>query len=462
MTPAMILRTNHVVAPDLVLQTGEGAAVAYSASVGIAVYVTLDVADILRSSDVEAVDQLTSVLGDEMVAQLIAAEILREKDAPDPSAKRRSILEAQIKDGRTIRFLDLVVSEGCNYGCAHCIHSRDIETSPFRMLNTYMTTETAKTAIDEFVDLQHDIGNKDLAIHIGSAEPLINWRTTSFVVEYVASIRGFSTKRVTINTNLSLLSDEQARFLIGHGVIISTSLDGVKEDNDAIRVLKNGGGTFDVILGKIHMLRSLGYLMDSVSLTVTDQTIRTFNSKGYIDLLKRLDMTGVSIDFDLVGSAEISAPEVSSFLLSFYDLCTENNIECFGTWTRPFENLFTDRDDPHTPPMPGFCKAVEGGNISISPQGRLFMCGYTSSLLGELGGMRKDYPRALLDLLAGRTAVVSKHCKGCELIALCGGQCHTTHEVASFEHSQKIDVMCDIYRTVTRELAVRKVNREVN
>jgi len=460
--PAPILCTHHIVASDLVLQSGEDAAVAYSASVGIAVYVTPDVADVLALGDPEAVDQLMSVLDDEMVAQLIAAEILRAEGATDPNAQRRSALEAQIREARTIRFLDLVVSEGCNYGCAHCIHSRDVETSPFRMLNTYMSIETAKAAIDEFVRLQQDIGTSDLAIHIGSAEPLINWRTTRFIVEYVAEICGFSTKRVTINTNLSLLSEEQARFLIDNGVIISTSLDGVKEDNDAIRVLKNGAGTFDVILGKIHMLRCLGYLMDSVSLTVTDQTIRTFNSQGYIELLKRLGMTGVSIDFDLVGSAEISAPEVSSFLLSFYDLCTENDIECFGTWTKPFENLFTDRSDPHTPPMPGFCKAVEGGNISISPQGRLFMCGYTSSLLGELGGMMKDYPRALLDLLARRTAVVSKHCKGCELIAVCGGQCHTTHEVASFEHSRKVDVMCDIYRTVTRELAVRKVNREVN
>ena len=258
------------------------------------------------------------------------------------------------------------------------------------------------------------------------------------------------------------MSEEHARFLIDHGVIISTSLDGVRKDNDIIRVLKNGAGTFDVILEKIQMLRRLGYLMDSVSLTVTDRTFRVFDRKGYIDLLKELGMTGVSIDFDLVRSTDISAQEVSSFLLGFYDLCTETGIECFGTWTKPFENLFADRSDCHTPPMRGFCKAVEGGNISVSPQGRLFMCGYTSSLLGELGGMMRVYPHALLDLLGRRSETVSKHCRGCELIAVCGGQCHTTREVASFERSGKVNVMCDIYRSVTRELAVRKVDSEVN
>lgn len=457
-----LLENQPVAASDLIFQDGDSADVVYSASVGIAVFVTHDIAEILRSASGDVGDRLRDLVGEEMVDQLVQAEVLWPKRGSDPSRHRRSLLEQKIQSARTIRFLDLVVSEGCNYGCPHCIHSRDVETGPFRMLNTYMTIGTARAAIDEFVRLQRTIGNDHLAIHIGSAEPLINWKTTHFIVQYVNSIDGFAKKRVTINTNLSLLSEDRARFLISHGVIISTSLDGVKEDNDTIRILKNGAGTFDVILEKIQMLRMLGYLMDSVSLTVTGETIRKFNSTGYIDLLKRLGMTGVSIDFDLVGSADIAAEEVSSFLLAFYDLCTQNGIECFGTWTKPFENLFMDQDDPEAPPMPGFCKAVEGGNISVSPQGGLFMCGYTSSMLGNLGGMMQQYPETLLNLLARRTAVVESHCKGCELIAVCGGQCHTTHEVASFEQSPKVNVMCDIYRTVTRELAVRKVNREVN
>lgn len=438
-------------APDLVVWPGEEYAVMFSAKTAMARYVSTDFADAVSQS---GVDELLSDIDEADIASFLEAGILR-----DTHSATEVSLDA-IRDGSTVDFLDLIVSEGCNFGCPHCIHSRDVAAGGNRVINTFMSMETARTALEEFCChlLRHN--KSALFVHIGSAEPLLNWPVVEFIADYVHNRNDFVQKRVTLNSNLALLTEDRARFLIDRQVVISTSLDGVKEDNDKIRVFKSGRGTYDLIIDRIRMLRSLGYAMDSISLTVTDRTIDDFQAEAFIETLRELEMTGVSVDFDLVGSTGVSPMEIARFLLDFYQRCVRSEIECYGTWTKPFENLF--RNDRFVAPAVevGFCKAIEGGNISVSPQGRFHICGYTSSDLGGLGEM-KLYGQRLSELLATRRAAVVKHCHGCDLVGACGGQCHATHEVSSAENSQKVDRMCDVYRAVTRELSQRKLLAEI-
>lgn len=447
---------NSHVTSDLVAWQREGFAVIYSSIAAAPLFTNTHTVEALFRGEINSIRA-------PVLTQLKEARIVVEDDAVQPEellregARKRS---QTVSTGSTIRMLDLIVSEGCNFGCPHCIHSRDVAASGERRINTYMTPDMAVTAIDTFCDLLRNNLRRDLWVHIGSAEPLLAWKTVLAIIAHVNEVEGFDTKRISINSNLSLMTQEMAQVLLDAGVIVSTSLDGSKIDNDKVRILKSGKGTFELIVSKIKELKAFGFSMDSISLTLTDRNIVEFDALAYINTLKDLGITGVSVDFDLVGSASISPELIIETLLSFHEMCLSNGIECYGSWTKPFENLFRGDDEVDWNIL-GFCKAVEGGNVSVSPQGSLHMCGYTSANLGTLQSMHEDYPKRLSALLDTRAKLVEEHCEGCELVKVCGGQCHATHEVASAEQTSKIDSMCEVYRGVTKELALRKALAEV-
>lgn len=445
-----MIHGDYTIASDIVIWRSPRAAVVFAPRRGVPVLV-----DKALAADLDAhrgLPPLTSLPAD-IEDLMISAGVLDSIGSPRPPSGADGFID-KLRAAKTISLLDLVVSEGCNFGCPHCIHARDVATSSSRSAGLLMMPmETAVRAIDEFAALQLVLGHDDLVVHIGGAEPLTNWPVVSHIVTHVKGVTGFARRRVSMNSNLALLTTEHAQFLVDNGVQISTSLDGTRDVNDRIRHLKNGSGTYDVILSKLGLLRDLGAPLDSVNLTVTSATLPGFDVSGYLDLVEGLGMRGVALDFDLVGSAQAKPHDVGRFLLGFYREASRRGVTCYGTWTKPFENLFTDDDARASGPV-AFCKAVEGANIAVSPDGSLFMCSYTSAPLGQLGDMATRFGPNLARLVEERTALVEVHCNGCALFKVCGGQCHATQEVATYENTDKVNMMCDVYRHVTQELAV--------
>jgi MoaA/NifB/PqqE/SkfB family radical SAM enzyme len=58
-----------------------------------------------------------------------------------------------------------------------------------------------------------------------------------------------------INTNLTLLTEEIARFFNRHDFRVHTSIDGYREAHDKTRKYHNGKGSFDDIIKKVELFR---------------------------------------------------------------------------------------------------------------------------------------------------------------------------------------------------------------
>ncbi|WP_333456284.1 radical SAM/SPASM domain-containing protein [Microcoleus sp. herbarium5] len=365
-------------------------------------------------------------------------------------------IQPRIKNNERLDNLSLIISEGCNFKCPHCIHSNDVKQLQTRSLNTYMSSDTAKLSIDSFFAIAEKNEKREIDIEFGAAEPLLNWLVIEYVVDYIKN--NYSSFSVTyhMTTNLSLATEKQAKFFVENKFKISTSLDGDKLANNAVRIDKRGAGTYDTIIEKIELMKENGYSFDSVNLTLTKDNIEIINVEEYLDTIQSMGMNGIGLDFDVVTSEHLDVQTVCNKMLEIYDACKRRGLYCVGTWLHPSENML----DPDFSVPNIFCKAVAGRNLSVSPQGTLHMCDFTSTQLGRIEQV-DSYGENLGNLIAGRENFVATHCQDCSLKASCRGQCHTTLEVNDPKNNEKLHFMCDFYRTLTKAVVVRSLNEQV-
>lgn len=148
-----------------------------------------------------------------------------------------------------LKSLILVVTESCNLRCKYCVYSgtyRNYRTHT----NNYMQFETAKKAIDHYINsiysLNYSFPLLQPVIAFYGGEPLVNYELVKKVFEYIDNNYKYPVL-YTLTTNATMLTEEILENLVKHKVLLLISINGDKQENDRLRVYKNGEGTFDKI-----------------------------------------------------------------------------------------------------------------------------------------------------------------------------------------------------------------------
>jgi His-Xaa-Ser system radical SAM maturase HxsB len=128
----------------------------------------------------------------------------------------------------------VVVSLRCNEVCLYCHASRE----PMSRTDADMGIETAKRV----VDMIFRSPSRQLAIEFQGGEPLANFETLRFIVEYAEERNATEGRDLQffLVSNLALMDEDRLRFVLDHDVLMCTSLDGPRELHDAARKLKGG------------------------------------------------------------------------------------------------------------------------------------------------------------------------------------------------------------------------------
>lgn len=169
--------------------------------------------------------------------------------------------------------LTLVVTQECNLRCTYCIYSGNY--SNFRVHeNCYMEKEVALKAVDYYMSLVQKICKTrplfSPTISFYGGEPLLNFKLIKDVVNYVKSTYEINVI-FNMTTNLLLLTDEILEFIIKNNIDISVSLNGDKDNNDRMRVTRQGKGTFDGVYKNLRkiMLWNEEFYENNVKIIVT-------------------------------------------------------------------------------------------------------------------------------------------------------------------------------------------------
>lgn len=389
----------------------------------------------------------------EMIEELLRCYFLVHEDFNDRAFLEEKMREreAEIVSGSLIDYLELIMSEACNFRCTYCIHFNNLETSD-RINNPkkFMRFETAKETVDRYLEILRSHEKRTAEINFGGGEPLLAWLVIRQVLEYCRATYGSEFEfRFSINTNASLITPEIAETLKEFRVEIASSLDGLREGNDRVRLTKSGGGTFSQIMRGFDALAQAGYPLDGIAVTVTEKNFSELD-ESVIDWAVARGMKNVRIDIDVVDMVEIPVEDVVAKLMRIRRYATERGVDVPGFWSRPAENLNESTLESRV----AFCGAVRGNSMCVGPSGNIYGCGYSTTQLGKLSEIQSfhapgtAYHHFVRDHLTG----VMEMCKGCMIEGQCGGGCNITQEFARATKTAKIERMCDFYRRMTQEI----------
>ncbi len=147
--------------------------------------------------------------------------------------------------------LTLQVTQRCNLRCEYCIYSGNYDTRTHTDLD--MSFETAKKAIDLYLNASHEIDELTVAFYGG--EPLLNINLIRQCVDYVKE-RTVGRKVIfSMTTNGTLLNEKAVSFLEENNFDIMISLDGSQKEHDKYRKFQNGKGSFAVVQSNLRQIK---------------------------------------------------------------------------------------------------------------------------------------------------------------------------------------------------------------
>ena len=175
-----------------------------------------------------------------------------------------------------------VVSKNCNFNCIYC------QAGNLNQNNSYnMSKETAKSA----VDIAMESPSTYLTFEFQGGEPLMNFETIKYIIEYSKSISNGKIIEYNLVSNLTLLTDEMIEFFIENEVSICTSIDGDKELQNINRPYKNGD-SYNETITKIKRLRKKQIKVNAIE-TTTKYSLNKY--KEIVDEYIKLGLDSIFI-----------------------------------------------------------------------------------------------------------------------------------------------------------------------
>lgn len=142
------------------------------------------------------------------------------------------------KQSKQLSIMYLNISTFCNLACKYCF----IDNNPIsNNCSQKMSYDTAKIAVDKFINEVNKNKTEEPQIIIYGGEPLTNFELLKGIVIYIRKKK--EDLAITTITNGTLINEEHIKFLKENKVGIGISLDGPKFINDKNRIFRSKKGS---------------------------------------------------------------------------------------------------------------------------------------------------------------------------------------------------------------------------
>jgi uncharacterized protein len=344
-------------------------------------------------------------------------------------------------------FLELMLTEACNLRCEYCWEPKAAAR--------HMSSETALRAVDRLLANRDD----DLHIFFFGGEPLLR---LDVMREVVGEVRRRGRKvHYSMTTNGTLLDEETAGFLAESGITYLLSLDGGREMHDRHRRTAAGEGTWDSVVSRLRMLKSL-QPWQGARVTVTPGNVQGL-AEGVQALFERgINQFIIGPAHGLPWPAEAEAELTRQFLAvtRFYHATAI-------VGKQPMRCVVYEKGEvgeTQATATQWGCGAGRG-RLCATPDGRYFGCSKMATIHGASDGILP-----LGTVAEGLTGVANRGrlntisivdypvaCRICDSRKTCGGGCYATNQVESGSitcQSSGFHCMCSrVYAAVQQEFA---------
>ena len=310
-----------------------------------------------------------------------------------------------------IRMLALSLTGSCNFACRYCYASEHDRSK--------MTIDTAIKALK----LTSEMDDK-FVLQFTGGEPLLNYECLKQVVEYV--VKEKLPAVMQLQTNGSLLNDENANFLYKNKVAIGVSLDGKPQVNDKLRLRADGSGATNDILRGIEVLKR-NNIATGITCVVTEDNVGELD--GIVEFAYFLGNIR-RIGFDLLrgqgrgtGLKPPSAADLALAMKKVHDKSLQME-RLTGLKIQVAQVERVNKLAQNCDLCFGHCYAMNGEAAFVDPTGEIYAC---SSLVGDkkfyMGNVFTGINKELQDNVSFDIKRSMNFCRSCKDFALCGGGC---------------------------------------
>ena len=181
----------------------------------------------------------------------------------------------------TSLFIFAVTNE-CNNRCVYC------QANGCGKLNR-MTIDVAEAALRRIADSPA----RKISIEFQGGEPLMNFQVIKYIVTNAPQYLPGKEIQFTLVSNLSLITDEIAKFLHDHNVSVSTSLDGDRELHNKNRPTADNTSSYDNMIRGKRILENHGIKTSAIQTTTAqslnrpERILQTYMELGYNQIFLR-------------------------------------------------------------------------------------------------------------------------------------------------------------------------------
>ncbi|WP_040825102.1 radical SAM protein [Thermanaerovibrio velox] len=369
---------------------------------------------------------------------------------PLPSIGPSSLAEAAALVDRytsqvLIRKFCLKVTDRCNFRCTYCRGTHMTSPGPLR----HMDIHTARKGLELYFGMYSRVFLKlsqrarAWALRVCppglswyGGEPLLNFQTVRLSAEAFLNLPwgelGIPREslRFSMNTNLSIMTDDMIDFLVRHDITLFASLDGPKDQHDLCRVLEDQTGTFDTAFRNLMRIKELypRYFSRRVSIfgVLTDrhdvQRCRSFTESlgalRSVHFPERREGVFVRDPQGVIERVRLQGERMIEEMLE-----TAKDDRSFPASPKaaplyPFARMSFQRPLPYDPLKLTLTCPMGVDNLMVLPDGNLSIC--HKAEVPSIGHVEGGIDRmALANLYLSYGETVTRHCSSCWAVRLC-------------------------------------------
>jgi uncharacterized protein len=380
------------------------------------------------------------------------AEVRKRKEAVE--LKVKEFVQTK-KDYSTFR----LTNDVCNLGCSYCVN-RYRDTKNRVKTSAAEKQRVLDDCVDQYMARKVSNGGADAAFFFNGGEILMDWDLIKKTVQRNERKYPDIKVKYEINTNLTRLTEEIARFFQHYDFKVNISIDGYKEAHDRTRVYHDGKGSFDDIMEKVELYRKIS----KKPLNIFQGTIEHIGEFEPEEVYKMAEygFTSARLAPNLLGASEQDAREKAGLMGRFLELNAEYSFQV--------AEMFFDRANGRINDkgywFHFYCAGLGDTDklsfdFNISTFRAAYLCGFAGDATVPLADLDYDIYHPKLWQVSSkymdeRIKSLEENCMECSLAGLCSGGC----VMSGLDKQNRLNKAACVYQREMWNIYLQKVYRD--
>lgn len=375
--------------------------------------------------------------------------VRQETEKPDRDAKD---FYRQKKDYAQLK----IVTDDCNLACTYCVNNYGRNPTGIKKKNRE-ELEVVHACVDQFMSGKIKNGVGEARIFFNGGEILVEWELIKEVVQRIAEKYKDINVDYSMNTNLTLLTEEMAEFFNRYNFQLHISIDGYGEAHNRTRKYRNGRGSFDDIINNVEIYRQYNNGKGMKSFQGTIEFPNDFDPEE-VYKMEQYGFISARLAPNLLNCTEEDAQKKARLMGKFLELNALHRFQVTELVFTRLKDKINRQEYRFTFNCQGLCALHRMGiEINLSTLSLSHLCGFVPGAALPIEELGYDIynPKlweASYGFINGRMESVLKNCMECELVGICLGGCI----MSGLDNKNRLNKAACVYQKEMWNIYVKK------